>query len=73
MSKKRKINDLTIYDKISILQRYDNLSKIGQREATIKLQISQPLLCKLLKKQIEIENSATFNKNPNIKRIRSGK
>jgi hypothetical protein len=30
-------------------------------------------LCKLLKKRIEIENSATFNKNPNIKSIRSGK
>ncbi|XP_022160173.1 tigger transposable element-derived protein 6-like [Myzus persicae] len=46
---------------------------MGQREAAIKLQISQPLLCKLLKKRVEIENSATLNKNPNIKRIRSGK
>lgn len=73
MSEKRKINDLTIYDKLSILQSYDNLPKMGQREAAIKLQISQPLLCKLLKKRVEIENSATLNKNPNIKRIRSGK
>ena len=73
MSKKQKISDLAIYDKILILQRYDNLPKMGQWEAAIKLQISQPLLYKLLKKRIEIENSATFNKNPNIKSIRSEK
>jgi len=30
-------------------------------------------LCKLFKKRIEIENSATLNKNPSIKRIRSEK
>jgi hypothetical protein len=42
MSEKQKRNDLTIYDKISILQRYDNLPKKEQREAAIKLQISQP-------------------------------
>ncbi|KAL4153417.1 hypothetical protein QTP88_001250 [Uroleucon formosanum] len=42
MSEKRKRNDLTIYDKLSILQSYDNLPKMGQREAAIKLQISQP-------------------------------
>jgi hypothetical protein len=73
MSEKRKKNDLTIYEKMSILQRYNNLPKMGQREAAIKLQISEPLLCKLLKQRIEIENSATFNKNPNIKSIRSEK
>jgi hypothetical protein len=72
MSEKRKRKDLTINEKISILQRYDSLPKMGQREAAIKLEISQPLLCKLLKKRIEIENLA-LNKNPNIKRLRSGK
>jgi len=46
---------------------------MGQRKAAIKLQISQPLLCKLLKKLIEIENSATLNINTNIKRIHNGK
>jgi predicted DNA-binding protein (UPF0251 family) len=50
MSEKRKRNDLTIYEKISILQRYNNLPKMRQREAAIKLQISESLLCKLLKK-----------------------
>ena len=51
------------YNVTTIYQKWDS------EEAAIKLQISQPLLCKLLKKRIEIENSATFNKNPNIKRI----
>jgi len=71
--KNEKIKDLTINDKISILQRYDSLPKMRQREAAIKLQISQPLLCKLLKKQIEIENSVSLKKNPSIKRIRCSK
>jgi hypothetical protein len=53
MSEKRKRNDLTIYDKLSILQSYDNLPKMGQREAAIKLKISQLLLCKLLKNELK--------------------
>jgi hypothetical protein len=40
MSEKQKRKALKMYGKMSILQRYDNLPKMRQREAAIKLQIS---------------------------------
>jgi DNA-binding MarR family transcriptional regulator len=49
-SKKRK--DLSLQEKQIILECYDMLPKNSQRSAAVLLKISQPLLCKILKKQI---------------------
>jgi hypothetical protein len=49
-SKKRK--DLSIQEKQRILEYYEKLPKMSQRNAAVHSKISQPLLCKILKKQI---------------------
>jgi hypothetical protein len=46
-SMKRK--DLSLQEKRRILECYDKLPKMGQRSAAVRLNISQPLLCKNLK------------------------
>lgn len=60
-------------DKIEIFQKYDAFGKISQRIAASKLQISQPLLCKLLKNRSEIEEGWARNGNSLRKRNRHGK
>ena len=52
MSGKRR--DLSFCDKVQLLNNYDKLGKCTQREAALKLNISQPLLNKLLKQRDEI-------------------
>jgi hypothetical protein len=70
-SQKRK--DLTLKEKIAILEQYDKLPKMSQRNAAVQLKISQPLLCKILKNRGELENRAKLNENTDCKRSRSGK
>lgn len=67
-----KRNDLSVQDKIKLLKRYDELPKTSQREAAIKLDVSQPFLCKLLKNRYDIEVSSTQNEQRGRKRKRSG-
>lgn len=71
MEKKR--NDLSLKEKVEILQMYDKLPKMSQRNAAAQLKVSQPLLCKLLKNREDIEKKCSSNENPNAKRNRSGK
>jgi uncharacterized protein YaaW (UPF0174 family) len=54
-SKKRK--DLSVQGKQIVLERCDKLPKMSQRSAAVLLQISQPLLCKILKNRSDIETS----------------
>jgi hypothetical protein len=49
------------------------LPKLSQRSAAVRLKISQPLLCKILKNISYIETSARTNDNKDRKRARSGK
>lgn len=70
MSKRR---DLSTSEKNELLKRYDSFGKISQREAAAKLEISQPLLCKILKNRYEIEVASLNNENTNRKRKRCGK
>jgi hypothetical protein len=46
---------------------------MSQRNAAVRLKISQPLLCKILKNRSDIETSALTNQNMDWKRARSGK
>jgi hypothetical protein len=69
----KKRNDLTIKEKLDILERYDKLPKMSQRKAAVQLKISQPLLCTLLKKRDAIQRTVKQNENLNCKRNRSGK
>jgi hypothetical protein len=46
---------------------------MSQRSAAVRLKISQPLLCKILKNKSDIETSALTNQNTDWKRARSGK
>ena len=43
-----KRNDLSLQEKKKSIEKYDALPNTSQREAASKLNISQPLLCKLL-------------------------
>jgi hypothetical protein len=70
-SKKRK--HLSLQEKQIILECYDKLPKINQRSAAVRLNISHPLLCKILKNRSDIETKAPTNKNTDRKRARSGK
>jgi hypothetical protein len=47
-SKKRK--DLSLQEKKIVLECYNKLPKVNQRNGVVILKISQPLLCKILKK-----------------------
>lgn len=65
--------DLSVKNKFDILQQYDQLPKMSQREAAAKLGISQPLLNKLLKDRVSLENAYLTNDNVSRKRKRGGK
>lgn len=69
--KKRK--DLSLKEKRDILECYDKLPKMSQRNAAVHLKISQPVLCKILKNRLHIESLALKNENMDRKRTRSGK
>lgn len=73
MSSLNKRRDLTDAERREILRQYDELPKVSQREAAERLKISQPLLCKILKKRNEYEEAAVNNENPSRKRKRCGK
>jgi len=47
-----------VKEKVDILNRYDKLPKMSQRNAAVQLKVSQPLLCKILKNREDIEKSA---------------
>lgn len=66
-----KRRDLSLKSKINLLECYDKLPKMSQRNAAVQLKISQPLLCKLLKNRVEIENAAKSNENLENKRNRN--
>lgn len=69
--KKRK--DLSLNEKFVLLEKYETLPKMSQREAAVRLQISQPLLCRILKNRESIKNAVDRNDNLSCKRSRSGK
>jgi hypothetical protein len=58
-SKNRK--DLSLQEKQRILEFYDKVPKMSQCSAAVRLNISQPLLCKILKSRSDIETSALTN------------
>ncbi|XP_071043153.1 tigger transposable element-derived protein 3-like [Parasteatoda tepidariorum] len=66
----RKPRDLTVKEKVDILNRYDKLPKMSQRNAAVQLKVSQPLLCKIMKIS---KKKCTLNENLNCKRNRDGK
>lgn len=70
MSKRK---DLSLKEKIEIFAKYDNLPKCSQREAALKLGISQPALCKLLKNRDNVCAQFVANGNLSRKRKRLGK
>lgn len=73
MADVKKRRDLSLSEKINILEKYDKLPKLSQRNAAAQLKISQPILCKILKKRVEIEDAAKKNENLLTKRNRTGK
>ena len=62
-----KCNDLTLKKKAEILQEYDKVLKMSQRNAAAQLKVSQLLLYKFLKNHKNIEKKCTLNENPNDK------
>ena len=64
--------EIRVIEKIWLSYLVSN-PRITQREAASKLNISQPLLNKLLKKRGEIEVSIISNENISRKRKRCGK
>ena len=60
---KKKCIDLRLQEKRKILEQYDKLPKMSQRNAAVHLKISQPLLCKILKNRSNIETSQISNQN----------
>ena len=73
MDTKKKRRDLTIDEKVAILASYDKLPKMGQRNAAVQLQISQPVLCRIIKSRVQIVKAAKQNDNLSCKRKRVGK
>ena len=70
MSKRR---DLSLSEKIDLLKKYDDLPKMGQREAANKLGVPQSSLCKILKNRYDVEVSFVDNEQTSRKRKRCGK
>ena len=59
----RKRNDLTLKQKIEILNCHDRLQKMSQRNAAALWNISQPLLSKILKNRDELTKKAKQNES----------
>ncbi|GBO34111.1 hypothetical protein AVEN_196119-1 [Araneus ventricosus] len=68
-----KRQDLSVKDKFEILQNYDKLLKCSQREAAIKLGISQTALFHILKQRQTISDEVKKNGNLSRKRKSEGK
>jgi len=66
----RKRKDLSVTEKLELLEQYDSCGSVSQREAAAKLGISQPLLCKLLKSRDELKEINYGHKNFSRKRER---
>lgn len=71
--KSKKRTDLSLQEKKNILECYDKLPKMSQRNAAVHLKVSQPLLCKILKNRASIETAQMSNQNMHRKRERCGK
>lgn len=69
----KKRRDLSLKEKLDILDRYCKLPKTSQRNAASQLGVSQPLLCKILKNKDSILSLSKCNENVDSKRNRSGK
>ena len=68
-----KRKDLSIKEKLSIIESYDKLPKMSQHSVPVALKISQPLLCKLLKYRDIILKAGKGNKSFNCKQNCGGK
>ncbi|KAL4107457.1 hypothetical protein QTP88_017799 [Uroleucon formosanum] len=64
---------LSLNDKLDILRKYDQLLKMGQRDAAVRLNISQSVLGRILKNREDIECEALQNESQSRKRKRCGK
>lgn len=64
---------VSLSDKLNILEKYDRLPKMGQREAAGKLNVSQSVLSRILRNRKEIELEALQNECQSRKRKRDGK
>lgn len=55
--------DLSLAEKCALLKKYDDLglASLSQAVAAQKLEISQPLLCQMLKNRYEIKTSLFSN------------
>ena len=60
-----KRKDLSIKEKLSIIESYEKFPKMIQRSVAVSSKISQSLLCKLLKNRDIILKEAKENKNFN--------
>ena len=70
MSKRK---DLSLKEKKGILIIFDDFPKCSQREAALKLEISQSALCNLLKNRDNVSAEIVANGNLSRKRKRGGK
>jgi len=64
---------LSLNDRQDILRKYDQLPKMGQRDAAVRLNISQSVLGRILKNREDIECEALQNESQSRKRKRCGK
>ena len=65
--------DLSVLDKLTILNDYDALPSMSQRGAAEQLKISQPVLNKILKNRTNLESASISDMNASRKRQRLGK
>jgi len=64
---------LSLNDKLEILRNYDQLPKVGQHDAAVRLNISQSVLGRILKNREDIECEALQNESQSRKRKRCEK
>jgi hypothetical protein len=64
---------LSLNDRQDILRKYDQLPKMGQRDAAVRLNISQSVLGRILKNKEDIKCEALQNESQSRKRKRYGK
>lgn len=73
MSANLKQRVLSLSDKLRYFEKYDRLSKMGQREIASKLNILQSVVGRILKNREDIECEALQNESQSIKWRRCGK
>ncbi|XP_064165140.1 tigger transposable element-derived protein 4-like [Anguilla rostrata] len=69
----RKRNDLTLADKVKVIQMLNGVFKISQTEVAKKFRCSQSQVCRANKNKAAILQQWEANANPNRKRKREGK